>query len=222
MAGFSGGYGNAHGFRIAHFADDKHIWRLAQRSAQSGGKIRRVMPDFNLFNHAADICVLILNGIFNGHNVARVAAIDLIHQRGHRCRFARARRPADQDQSARQVRKLLHRGRKMQLMQKRNGCGQRADGSGGASTLLMQIDAEAAKIGVAIRRVGDADFKILTQSMRHQRRRDGVFNLVARELFLADGNHLAIHADASRRVSHKQQVAAAPLHQLDQPSVEFG
>ena len=222
MAGFRGGHGNAHGFGIAHLADDEHVWRLAKSGAQRGGKIGRVMADFNLLNHAADICVLILNGIFDRDDVARVAAIDLIHQRGNRRRFARARRPADQDKSARKVGKLFDRGRKMQLMQKRNGRGQRADGSGGASTLLMQIDAEAAKVGVAIRRVGDADFKILAQRMRHQRGRDGVFNLVARELSFADGNYLAVHSDAGRRVGDEQQVAAAPLDQLDEPAVEFG
>jgi len=121
MAGFSGGHGNAHGFRIAHFAHDEHVWRLAQLGAQSSGKIRRIMPDFNLFNYATDICVLILNWIFNRDNVARVAAIDFIHQRGNGGRFARARRPTDQDKPARKVGKLFDRRRKVQLMQKRYG-----------------------------------------------------------------------------------------------------
>ena len=58
--------------------------------------------------------------------------------------------------------------------------------------------------------------------MRHQRGRDGVFNLVARELSLADGNNLAVDADAGGRVGNEQQVAAAPLDELDQPAVEFG
>ncbi len=180
------------------------------------------MADFNLLNHAADICMLILDWIFNRDNVARVAAIDFIHQRGNGGRFARACRPADQDKSARKVRKLFDCRRKMQLMQKWNGCGQRADGCGGASALLMQIDAEAAKVGIAIRRVGNADFKILAQRMRHQRGRDGVFNLVAGELSVADGNDLSVHSDAGRRVGDEQQVAAAPLDQLDEPEVEFG
>src|SRR4051812_6465806 len=110
----------------------------------------------------------------------------------------------------------------MQLMQKRHGGGQRADGSGCASTFLMEIDAEAAKVCVAIRGVGNADLKILPQCMRHERGRDGVFNLVARELSFTDGNNLSVHADAGRRVSNEQQVAAAPLDQLDKPAIEFG
>jgi len=86
----------------------------------------------------------------------------------------------------------------------------------------MEIDAEAAKVCVAIRRVSDADFKVLPQRMRHQCRRDGVFNLVADELSLTDGDNLSVHADAGRRVGDQQQVAAAPLDQLDEPAVKFG
>src|SRR5579859_457466 len=118
--------------------------------------------------------------------------------------------------------KLLDQRRKMQLMQKWHHRGQRADGSGCASALLMEIDAEAAEVGVAIRRVGDAGFKILAERVRHQRGRDGVFNLVAYQLSGADGNNLAVNADASGRVSNEQQVAAAPLDQLDEPAVELG
>src|SRR5579864_1117150 len=118
--------------------------------------------------------------------------------------------------------KLLDRRRKMQFMEKRDGGGQRADGGGGASALLMQVDAEAAKICVAVRRVGDADFKILAQCMRHERGRDGVLNLVAGELSLADGNNLSVHANAGGRFGNQEQIAAAPLDQLDQPAIEFG
>jgi hypothetical protein len=58
--------------------------------------------------------------------------------------------------------------------------------------------------------------------MRHQRRRDGVFNLVARELLFAHRNNLAIYTDAGRRVGHQQQVAAVPFDKLNQPTIECG
>src|ERR1700720_2462150 len=111
------------------------------------------MPNFNLLNHAADICVLVFNGIFNGHNVARIAAVDLIDQRGHSSRFAGACGATDQYESAGQAGKLFHRRRQVKVLEKWHGGGQRADSSGSASTLLMEIDTEASEIGVAIRRV---------------------------------------------------------------------
>ena len=167
MPGFRGGHGNAHGFRIPHLTHYKHIRRLAQRGTQRRGKIRRVSANFNLLNYAAYIRVLILNGIFNGQNVARIAAIDLIHQRGNCRRFSRARRAADQDQPARQVCQLLYRWRQVKFMEKWHHGGQSADRGCGASTLMVQIDAETAEICIAIRRVGDVRFQILPQGMRH-------------------------------------------------------
>ena len=85
----------------------------------------------------------------------------------------------------------------------------------------MEIDAKTAKIGVAIGRIGDSGFKILAERVRHERGRDGVFNLVAHQLFGADGHNLAVHSDAGWRVSNEQQVAAAPLDQLDKPAIQF-
>ena len=69
MAGFSGGNRDAHGFWVAHFAYDDDVRSLAQSSAQCRGKIWRVGADFDLFDNAADVLVLILDRILDRKSV---------------------------------------------------------------------------------------------------------------------------------------------------------
>ena len=101
VAGFSGGHGDAHGFRVAHFAYNDHVGSLAQRGAQSGGKIRRIRSDFHLLNDAANVRVLVFDGIFDHHDMARFPEIDFVDQRSERGGLSRTGRAADQDQAAR-------------------------------------------------------------------------------------------------------------------------
>jgi hypothetical protein len=82
MAGFSGGNGDAHGFWVAHFAYDDDVWSLAQSGAQAV-EIRSVGADFDLFDDAADVAMLVLDGIFDDDNVAGFAMIDFVDERGH-------------------------------------------------------------------------------------------------------------------------------------------
>jgi hypothetical protein len=57
--------------------------------------------------------------------------------------------------------------------------------------------------------------------MRHQRGRDGIFNLLAHQKFVAEPHDLAVNADTRRRVGHKQKIAATPFDKLNEPSIEF-
>jgi len=70
---FRGCHGDAHRFRIAHFADDDDIRRLAQCSAKRGGKIRSVSADFHLFDDASHVLMFVFDGIFDDDDVARFA-----------------------------------------------------------------------------------------------------------------------------------------------------
>jgi hypothetical protein len=107
-------------------------------------------------------------------------------------------------------------------MQKRDNRGQGADGGSGAAALMVQIDAEAAEIGIAIRRVADVSFKILPQGMRHERGRDGVFDLVTYKKLVAERNDCPVNADTGRRVGDEQKIAATALDELREPAVQFG
>ena len=55
VAGLCGGDGDAHGFGVAHFADDDDVGRLAECGAQGGGKIGRVGADLDLLDDAAQV-----------------------------------------------------------------------------------------------------------------------------------------------------------------------
>ena len=108
MAGFRGGDGDAHRFRIAHLAYHQNIRGLAKCCAESRRKIRRVRADFNLLDDASNVGVLVLDRVFDGDNVSRFAAVDVVDQCGERGRFTRARGTANQDQAARQMCEGFH------------------------------------------------------------------------------------------------------------------
>jgi len=120
VAGFSRAHGDAHGFRVAHFAHNNNVRRLAQRGAQRGGKIRSVGADFHLLNHAAQIGMFILNRIFDGEDVAGLAAVDLMDQSGESGGLSRTRWSADQDQSARHPAQGLNLRGQMQFADRRD------------------------------------------------------------------------------------------------------
>jgi hypothetical protein len=80
VSGFGGGDGNAHGFGISHLANDKNVGRLAQCRTKGRGEVGRINSDFDLFDHAAHMGVLVLKRILNGDDVPRFTAIDFIYQ----------------------------------------------------------------------------------------------------------------------------------------------
>ncbi len=114
MAGLRRRQRNPHRLRIAHLADDDDVGRLAQRGAQRGREIGRVDADLDLLDDPRMMLVLVLDRILDRDDVPRLAAVDLVDQRRQRRRLAGSRRPADQDETARQVRQLLHDRRQVQ------------------------------------------------------------------------------------------------------------
>ncbi len=106
MSGFGGRNGNRHALRIAHLADHQHVRRLAQRCPKSGGKIGRVGSNLDLLDDAAQVRVLVFDRIFDGHDMTRIALIDLVDQRRQRRRFAGAGRASDQHQPATKAARL--------------------------------------------------------------------------------------------------------------------
>ncbi len=117
MAGFGGGYGDAHGFRVAHFADYDDVRSLTQRGTQCCGKIRRISPNFDLFDDAANVLVLVLDGIFDDDDVASFSMIEVVDQRGHGGGFTGASRAAEQHQSTRKSSKIFDGRRKVKLLE---------------------------------------------------------------------------------------------------------
>ena len=91
-----------HRFRIAHFADDDHVWRLPQRGPQRAREIGHIGTDFLLLHHALLVPVLVLDRILDRDDVAALAAVDLGNERCERRRLARSRGTADEDEATRQ------------------------------------------------------------------------------------------------------------------------
>lgn len=65
-------------------------------------------------------------------------------------------------------------------------------------------------------------FQVLAQRVRHERRRDGAFNLFALERTVAYGNDLSVNTNTGRSGRHKQKITAATLDELGQPAIELG
>jgi hypothetical protein len=58
--------------------------------------------------------------LFDGDDVPRIAAVDVIDQRGERGRFARAGRARDQDQATADVGEAFDDGRDLELFERRD------------------------------------------------------------------------------------------------------
>ena len=135
MAGLRGGDGDAHGFGVAHFTDDDDVGRLTESGAERSGKVRRVDADFHLLDDAADVLMLVLDGIFDDDDVARFAAVDVVDQGGHGRGLAGARGAPDEHQAALQVGQGFDGRGKVQLPERRDTGGEDANGGGSAALL---------------------------------------------------------------------------------------
>src|SRR3954447_19319887 len=100
MSGFGRRNREAHRRRIAHLADDDHVWRLADGSPERGGIVRDIHPELLLFHEALVVLMLELNRILDGDYVSAVSPVDLSNQGGERRRLAGTGRPADHDETA--------------------------------------------------------------------------------------------------------------------------
>src|SRR5205814_2177429 len=166
MTGFGGGYRDAHGFRVAHFAYDDYIRGLTESGAKRGGKIGSVGADFDLLDDAAHMLVLIFDGIFDDDDVAGFAVIDFVDERSHGGGLSGAGRTAEQDESARDAGKIFDRGRKTKFAKRRHAGGQSANGRSGAGTFAMEIDAVTAQAFDAIGTIGHAGFAKASERVR--------------------------------------------------------
>ena len=137
---------NPHRLRVAHFADDDDVGRLANGGTQRGREVGRVDADLDLLDQAAAVRVLVFDRVLDGDDVALVALVDRGDQRRQRRGLARAGGPADQHEAARQRREQADVVREMQVRDLRNPQRQRADGGCGAAALAVQVHPEAAEL----------------------------------------------------------------------------
>ena len=115
----------AHRLRVTHFADDDDVGSLTHGSSESSGEVGCVDADLDLLDHAAAVRVLVLDRIFDRHDVARVLAVDFGDERGERCCLAGAGGATHEDQSTRQLCKRCDVVREVQVGDTRDASGQR-------------------------------------------------------------------------------------------------
>jgi len=220
MAGFGGGYGNAHGFGVAHFADDDHIGSLAQGGAESSWKIRSVGADFDLLDNAANVGVLVLDGVFDDDDVARFAVIDFVDERGHGGGFTGAGGAAEEHETTREAGQVFDGGRKAKFAEGGDFGRQGADGGGGTGPFAMEIDAEAAETLNAIRGIGDSGVAKNFQGMLAESGDDGGFDFGAIENRVFDFADFPVLTNAGRSALNEEQVAAVAMNERGKPVIQ--
>jgi hypothetical protein len=117
VSGFSGRDGDRHAFGIAHFSDNENVWGLAKSGPQRSGKIGRISSDLDLFDDAACVGVFVLDGIFDGEDMAGFALVDLVDDGGERGRLAGSCGSADEDETATEIGELSDFGRETKFAQ---------------------------------------------------------------------------------------------------------
>ena len=82
VAGFCGGEGCLNGFEVAHFSDENYVGVLAEYVFECAGETFGVGADFTLVDDASLVCVNVLDGVFDGDDVACAVVVDGVDEGG--------------------------------------------------------------------------------------------------------------------------------------------
>ena len=217
VARFRRGERDAHRLRVAHLADDDHVGRLPQRRAQGGGEVGRIHADFDLLDHAALVGVVVLDRVLHGHDVPRVARVDLRDERRHRRRLAGPGGAGDQHEAARHRRQQADLVREVQVGELWNAQRQRADGGRGAAALAVIVHAEPSEAADGEREVDGRAALIRVVQPRRDERRDCRGDVVVAEHELRRRQQPPLHPYERRRAGDEQEVAPLELAQPAEP-----
>ncbi|MCY1440985.1 hypothetical protein D9M71_572810 [compost metagenome] len=145
VPGFGRAQGQANGFKVAQLADHDHVRVLAQRTAQPLSKAATMAPHLTLVDQAALAGMDDLDRVFQGDDVQRLLAVQLVEQRRQRAGLATAGRPAHEDQAIPALRNSLKHIRKVQLTHRRNAPRNQPKGNRRAIQLAKQVQPKAPK-----------------------------------------------------------------------------
>src|SRR5207237_4900587 len=106
---------------IARLAYQDRVRVLTECATQRLPERLRVETDLALVDDAAAVGMEDLDRILDRDDVLLAVAVHVIDHRRERRRLPRARRTGDEDQAAVLVRELLHAGRQVQLLERRDG-----------------------------------------------------------------------------------------------------
>ena len=142
MAGFGGRHADLHGFAVAHFADQNHFRRLAQRGAKAAGKRVEVDSQLPLVERGLLLRVHILDRILKRDDVDGFVFVDFVEQGGQGRRLAGARRAGHEDKSGFFLRHILEYVRHAQVLHGRDLRVQLSQDNGVIGALREDVDAE--------------------------------------------------------------------------------
>ena len=206
------------GSRISPTTITSGAWRIAARSAV--GKSGASMPISTCSTRQFRCGCSYSIGILDRDDVARVAPVDLLDERGERGRLSGARGSADEHEAAGEARQRLHAGREAERGETRRLGGERADGGGGAAALAVEVDPETAQPAHPMRGVGDPGVAIERPGVTGERGHDRLLDLLAGERAARERTDLSVDAHRGRRAGHEQEVASRAPDELLEPGVE--
>ncbi len=146
VACFGEGQCGGNRFKVAHFADEYHIWVLAQHSAQRIFKRISIRVQLALVYHRAFVPMQILDRVFHGHNMHRQLIVNRVDHTRDRGGFSAACWAGDKDQSTMLASKLADYRRKTKLFKTGDLIGDRAKGGSHAAALAIDIDSKSANL----------------------------------------------------------------------------
>ena len=138
--------GSGYGFYIPHFAEHNHVRCLAQGRTQCTGKARCVSGNFPLTDNALLVRMQILDGVFNGNNMAAAGCVNLVYQAGQRGTFTVAGRSRYKNHAAPQISKPHNHIRNIIGFRIRNAERDNTAGHRKGAPLTIRIAAETAQV----------------------------------------------------------------------------
>ena len=147
VAGLGGCQRDFDRLAIAHLADENHLRRLAQRSAQRQGERRRVAVQLALMNRRLLVRVQELDRILDREDVIRAGLVDQIDDRRERRRLARSGRPGDEHDAVLQRHDVGQHRRQIEIGERRDPRRDHAHDDRVAAALTEDVDAKARPLG---------------------------------------------------------------------------
>jgi hypothetical protein len=118
------------------------------------GEAVRVDADFALVHGATVVVEQVLDGVFDGQDMALAVVRPVVDHRGQRGALARTRSADNQQQTAPQQGQVLHDGRQTEGFEVRDGGVDQAGHHRGLAALAIDADAEAADVRRGVGEVG--------------------------------------------------------------------
>ena len=144
---FCGGERGGDCFRVAHFADENHVWILSQGGSESGGEGFGVVTDLSLFSDAVAMSEDVFDGILDGDQHAGALGEDIFGHGGEGGRFSHASWTGDKDEARAGFTKIESGLAVAQTLQAGDLLGDKSKGGLNGAAAHVGIAAEASDAG---------------------------------------------------------------------------